>query len=160
MSSSSSRRYGNHARSNYAVVLGGYRNHAQGRFSAIVGGSKNTVNGRHGIALGYNAKVSGDYSGAIALFPDESLNQNGIDPSMCLVRDSDTLNICAESFTVNGVDVMAWFRRGRTLSERLSATAEAAKSTGAEIEDLRARGAALDKRAAALLLELGAAVAL
>lgn len=55
--------FGNHVRSNYAVVLGGYRNHAQARFAIVVGGAKNTVNGRFGIAMGYNAKVTGDYSG-------------------------------------------------------------------------------------------------
>ena len=55
--------FGNHVRSNYALVLGGYRNHAQARFAVVLGGSKNTVNGRFGIAMGYNAKITGDYSG-------------------------------------------------------------------------------------------------
>ena len=136
------------------MVLGGYRNHAQARFATILGGSKNTVNGRFGIAMGYNAKVTGDYSGAIALFPDEALNQNGVDSTQCLVRDEDTLNICANSLTVNGDDIMALFSRGRALSETLDGVSELAKTADSDINALRKQGAALDEAAARMLQAL------
>ena len=90
----------NKATANYAAVLGGYSNKANGRFSTVVGGAQNTIQGRYGTAFGFGARITGDYSVAMAFDASGS----------CEVDTDNTLGICADSVRVSSCTVLllAW----------------------------------------------------
>ena len=86
---------------NYATIIGGYGNKASGKFGVIVGGSRNTVTGLRGVAMGYFGFVRSVNSMVWGF--DETANAG------CKVeKGSDsTLQVCTQSFLVNGEDFLA-----------------------------------------------------
>ena len=88
---------------------------------------------------------------AISLKPDPNPNPNDIDSTQCLVREEDTLNICATSLEVNGEDIVTLFSRDRRLSDDLSDLTYMAKTADDGIQGMRKVGAVMDARAATLL---------
>lgn len=93
---------------------------------------------------------------AIALKPDPNPDPNDIDDTQCQARDSYTLNICANSFLVNGIEIIDLFDSSRALSEEVTAVTETAKNNDDHLYQLLSKGAALDERARAVLKQIHA----
>lgn len=90
----------NRAFSNYATVVGGYGNKASGKFATVVGGSRNTASGLRSSAMGYLSFALASNSMAWGF---DSSRTTG-----CKVEKTDesVLQVCTQSFLVNGVDFL------------------------------------------------------